>query len=45
VCSSDLADTRRTLYNLSHVLNHYNLFDGGYGAQAAGMIDRLLAEL
>jgi fructosamine-3-kinase len=39
------ADTRRTLYNLYHVLNHYNLFDGGYGAQAAGMIDRLLAEL
>jgi fructosamine-3-kinase len=39
------ADTRRTLYNLYHVLNHYNLFGGSYGAQAAGMIDRLLAEL
>lgn len=36
---------RKTLYNLYHVLNHYNLFGGGYGAQAEGMIDRLLAEL
>jgi fructosamine-3-kinase len=39
------ATTRRTLYDLYHVLNHYNLFGGGYGAQAAGMIDRLLAEV
>jgi len=39
------ATTRRTLYNLYHVLNHYNLFGGGYGAQAVAMIDRLLAEL
>jgi protein-ribulosamine 3-kinase len=39
------AGTRRTLYNLYHVLNHFNLFGGGYGRQAAGMIDRLLAEL
>lgn len=38
------AGTRRTLYNLYHVLNHYNLFGGGYGRQAAAMIDRLLAE-
>jgi len=38
------AGTRRTLYNLYHVLNHYNLFGGAYGRQAAGMIDRLLAE-
>lgn len=34
---------RRELYNLYHVLNHFNLFGGGYGAQAARMIDRLLA--
>jgi fructosamine-3-kinase len=27
------------------VLNHYVLFGGGYGRQAASMIDRLLAEL
>jgi protein-ribulosamine 3-kinase len=39
------AGTRSTLYNLYHVLNHYNLFGGGYETQAQGMIDRLLAEL
>ena len=37
--------TRKTLYNLYHILNHFNLFGGGYGAQALGMIERLLAEL
>jgi fructosamine-3-kinase len=36
---------RKTLYNLYHVLNHYNLFGGGYAGQAAAMVDRLLAEL
>jgi fructosamine-3-kinase len=35
---------RRTLYNLYHILNHLNLFGGGYLGQAQGMIDRLLAE-
>lgn len=35
---------RKTLYNLYHVLNHANLFGGGYVAQAQGMMDRLLAE-
>ncbi len=39
------AGTRRTLYNLYHVLNHFNLFGGGYGRQAEGMIEKLLAEL
>jgi protein-ribulosamine 3-kinase len=34
---------RRTLYNLYHVLNHANLFGGGYAAQAESMIERLLA--
>ena len=34
---------RRTLYNLYHVLNHLNLFGGGYLRQAQSMIDRLLA--
>lgn len=33
---------RRTAYNLYHVLNHFNLFGGGYGAQAEHMIDALL---
>nr|WP_210424678.1 fructosamine kinase family protein [Marichromatium bheemlicum] len=36
---------RKTLYNLYHVLNHLNLFGGGYRQQAQGMIERLLAEL
>jgi protein-ribulosamine 3-kinase len=39
------AGTRRTLYNLYHVLNHLNLFGGAYLAQAEEMIERLLAEL
>lgn len=34
---------RRELYNLYHVLNHANLFGGGYAAQAMGMIKGLLA--
>lgn len=34
---------RRDLYNLYHVLNHYNLFGGGYGPQACRMVERLLA--
>lgn len=33
---------RRTLYNLYHVLNHFNLFGGGYAGQVDAMIDRLL---
>ena len=36
---------RKELYNLYHVLNHANLFGGGYAAQAERMIERLLAEL
>ena len=35
---------RRTLYNLYHVLNHFNLFGGGYGNKAQTMIAQLLAE-
>ena len=34
---------RRELYNLYHVLNHANLFGGGYAAQAGRMIERLLS--
>ncbi len=33
---------RKDLYNLYHVLNHYNLFGGGYGMQAQGMVESLL---
>jgi fructosamine-3-kinase len=36
---------RRDLYNIYHVLNHANLFAGGYVAQAADAIGRLLAEI
>lgn len=36
---------RKTLYNLYHVLNHFNLFGGGYGSQAERMMDSLLGEL
>ena len=38
-------EQRRTLYQLYHVLNHMNLFGGGYQAQAERMIGSLLAEL
>ncbi len=38
-------DVRQDLYNLYHVLNHLNLFGGGYLAQAERMADKLLAEL
>lgn len=36
---------RKTLYNLYHVLNHVNLFGGGYERQAVRMLAQLLAEL
>jgi len=36
---------RGDLYRLYHVLNHFNLFGGGYGARAQRMIRSLLAEL
>ncbi|EIC21972.1 fructosamine kinase family protein [Thiorhodovibrio frisius] len=36
--------TRKSLYNLYHILNHLNLFGRGYLSQAEGLIERLLAE-
>jgi protein-ribulosamine 3-kinase len=36
--------TRKTLYNLYHILNHLNLFGSGYLGQAESMIEQLLAE-
>jgi len=36
---------RRDFYNLYHVLNHANLFAGGYVAQAGTVVERLLAEI
>jgi protein-ribulosamine 3-kinase len=38
-------ELRRELYNLYHVLNHANLFGGGYARRARAMIDQLLAQL
>jgi len=35
-------ERRKILYNLYHVINHFNLFGGGYEAQANRMIDQLL---
>ncbi|OAI21280.1 hypothetical protein A1359_19550 [Methylomonas lenta] len=37
--------TRKTLYNLYHILNHVNLFGSGYQHQAENMIDQLLSEV
>lgn len=36
---------RKVLYNLYHILNHLNLFGGGYLGQAQNMMRRLLAEV
>lgn len=36
---------RRQLYNLYHLLNHYNLFGASYARQADDAMDALLAEL
>jgi len=35
--------TRKTLYNLYHILNHFNLLGGSYAAQALQMTKTLLA--
>ncbi|MFN2308698.1 MAG: fructosamine kinase family protein [Gammaproteobacteria bacterium] len=36
--------TRKTLYNLYHILNHLNLFGGGYQGQALRMTRELLGQ-
>ena len=36
---------RKRLYNLYHILNHLNLFGGGYLGQAESLIGGLLAKL
>lgn len=36
--------TRKNLYNCYHILNHLNLFGGGYAHQAENMMQRLLSE-
>ena len=37
--------TRKTLYNLYHILNHFNLFSGSYASQAESMTEKLLSEV
>jgi fructosamine-3-kinase len=36
---------RRTFYNIYHIINHTNLFGGGYHGQAIGMIEQVLGEI
>lgn len=36
---------RKTFYNIYHIINHANIFGGGYQSQAIGMIQRVLAEI
>ena len=33
---------RKSIYNLYHILNHFNLFGGGYGNQAARIIKQIV---
>ncbi len=35
-------ETRKTLYNLYHILNHFNLFGGSYASQVNRMIEQIL---
>jgi protein-ribulosamine 3-kinase len=35
---------RKQLYNLYHIINHFNLFGGGYGPQAERVMQQLLSE-
>jgi len=37
--------TRKHLYQLYHLLNHFNLFGESYDRQSEGVIERLLAEI
>lgn len=38
-------ETRKILYNLYHILNHFNLFGGGYASQANRMIEQILENI
>ena len=38
-------EQRKTLYNLYHILNHFNLFGGSYESQANQMINQILNEI
>ncbi len=36
---------RRDIYKLYHILNHFNMFGGGYASQAENIVDKLLIYL
>ena len=36
-------EERLPIYQLYHVLNHFNLFGGGYGAQSKSILQRYAA--
>lgn len=36
---------RKTFYNIYHIINHLNLFGGGYQQQAMVMLEQVLAEI
>lgn len=36
---------RKTFYNIYHIINHLNLFGGGYHGQSIHMLEQVLAEL
>ena len=38
-------ESRKTLYNLYHILNHFNLFGGSYESQANRTINQILGKI
>ncbi|NOQ88779.1 MAG: phosphotransferase [Gammaproteobacteria bacterium] len=36
---------RKTFYNIYHIINHLNMFGGGYHGQAIDMLEQVLAEI
>ena len=38
-------ELRKVFYNVYHIINHLNLFGGGYRGQAVDMMERVLAEI
>ncbi|VAW53358.1 Ribulosamine/erythrulosamine 3-kinase potentially involved in protein deglycation [hydrothermal vent metagenome] len=38
-------EVRKVFYNIYHIINHLNLFGGGYREQAVDMMGRVLAEI
>jgi fructosamine-3-kinase len=39
---NDNYSQRKSIYNLYHLLNHFNLFGGGYGSQALRIIEQII---